>query len=81
MKKYHYYVGVKTAEGITLVTSRSPKDKSAEWDRDKIPLEMPRLVAEDLSWGLFLNGFPAFVIRSYFPLDRQPLPTEEKGKN
>ncbi len=76
MKKYYYYVGVKTSEGIMLVTSRNAKDKSAEWNRNKIPLEMPRLVAEDLSWGLFLNGFPAFVIRSYLALDKQPLPTE-----
>ena len=71
MKKYYYYVGVVTDTGIILVTSKDSQRRTAEWDTGKIPLEMSKLIAEDLSYGLFLNGNPAFVIRSHYPLDKQ----------
>ncbi|MBR1750258.1 MAG: hypothetical protein IJ740_05130 [Ruminococcus sp.] len=63
-----YYVGVINDDNtISLVTDI--KGKSAEWDKDKAPMDFSsKTKAADISNGLLANGFPALVIETRFRL-------------
>ena len=63
-----YYVGVVNDDNtLSLITKI--KGKSAEWDKDEVPMDFSsKTKAADISNGLLANGFPAFVIESKFKL-------------
>ena len=68
-QKYHYYIGVQNKDGMSFVTKIDNVNKTSYWDTDdEPPLEMGKTVAQDISWGLCLNGFNAVVVQSLFEI-------------
>lgn len=69
-KEKYYYVGViGSGNDLTLVTDI--KNKSAEWSRNKMPMDFPKARASDISEGLCANMIAAVVIESRFKLLKQ----------
>lgn len=75
-RKFYYYVGVVTHQGLSLVTKKDNGTKSCYWNNKEKPLAMPESVATDTAWGLNLNGFGAFVIKSHNELAGHFVATE-----
>jgi len=71
-KQNWYYVLVLTDNGPIFVTKVNYGNKTAEWDKLGKPLEMSKVKAEDLVFGLTMNFFTAFIVCSKFEVDRQP---------
>lgn len=67
-QKYHYYIGVQNKDGMSFVTKIDNASKTSYWNVDDEPLEMGKLIAQDISWGLCLNGYNAVVIQSLFEI-------------
>ena len=68
-KRSLYYVLVLTKNGQgKFVTSLDYSTKSAHWSLDEKPLAMSKTVAEDISFGLCLNFYPAVVVKSHFEI-------------
>lgn len=74
--KFYYYVGVVTHQGLSLVTKKDNGTKSCYWNEKEKPIAMPESVATDTAWGLNLNGFGAFVIKSHTELEGHFVATE-----
>lgn len=70
-KKYHYYVLVCTNYGAVFVTNVLPKN-TAEWDKEKAPMEFTKSYAEDIYIGLSANGFLAYLVTSKWEITNQP---------
>ena len=64
-KKNHYYVLVFTSTGPAYVTG-IPRRSYAEWDKNKEPYEMTKSMAEEVAYGLNLNGYAAQMVISPF---------------
>lgn len=67
-KKNFHYVLVFTDEGPVYVTSVDNATRTAWWEKDKEPTALPKYYAEDLVWGLGLNGHLAVLVTSKFEL-------------
>lgn len=76
-KQNWYYVLVMTDNGPIFVTKVNYSNKTAEWDKTGKPLEMSKVRAEDLTFGLTMNFFTAFIVCSKYELDRQPYRYED----
>lgn len=70
-KNYHYYIGVDTGDGITLVTNRDNVNKMMFWNENEKPMEFSKTIAEEDCDCMVANFIPAFVIRSAFPIEKQ----------
>jgi len=70
-QKNWYYVMVLTSEGPKFVTSLG-EGKTAYWDKLKAPKEFSKEWAEDLAFGLQVNGHMAYSVCMKFALDHQP---------
>lgn len=70
--KNHYYILVFTDNGPVYVTSVNYADKSAKWEKDKVPKEFSRSNAEDIVFGLCCNFFNAVVVTHKVEIDCQP---------
>ena len=69
-KKTYYYVLVMTNYGPVFVTK--VYRKTAEWQKDKAPLELSKEWANDIALGLTLNGYPAFVVAQPWEVEMHP---------
>lgn len=74
--KFYYYVGVVTHQGLSLVTKKDNGTKSCYWNEKEKPIAMPESVATDTAWGLNLNGYGAFVVKSHTELEGHFVATE-----
>ena len=54
-KTNHYYVLVFADNGPAYVTSVNYAEKSARWEKDKVPKEFSKSEAESLVFGLRCN--------------------------
>ena len=59
--KNHYYVLVLTSYGPVFVTN-IPERSYAKWDKTGKPMEFSRASAEDIAYGLNLNGYIAVMV-------------------
>ena len=66
-----YYVLVLTNGGPVFVT-KIGEGKTAYWDKNEKPKEFSKEWAEDLAFGLMVNGYTAFAVTNKFELDTQP---------
>ena len=66
-----YYVLVLTNQGPVFVT-KIGEHKTAYWDKNEKPKEFSKSWAEDLAFGLMVNGYSAFTVSNNFELDTQP---------
>lgn len=71
-KANHYYVLVFVDNGPAYVTSVNYADRSARWDKDKVPMEFSKSEAESLVFGLCCNFFNAVVVTRPVEIDCQP---------
>ncbi|MBQ7818605.1 MAG: hypothetical protein IJ341_02790 [Bacteroidales bacterium] len=67
----YYYVGVRTQNGLVLVTKKDNSTRTCEWDADAEPLQMTESVATDTALGLTLNYNTAVVIKSCWEIKTQ----------
>lgn len=70
-QKHWCYVLVMAPNGPAFVTSEGP-GRMAMWEKHKKPLEFSEKYAEGMVYGLNLNGFGAYLVKSQWELDRQP---------
>ncbi len=70
-KAYHYYVLVFTNHGPVFVTG-VPNRNYAEWHKDECPMEFSRSRAEDITYGLNLNGYSSATVVYPFEQKNQP---------
>ena len=75
-KKYAYYVGVMTNDGVKFVTEIMWNTKCAKWEAGKKALEMNMIVADDITFGLLMNFHYAFTVKVPFGIEFHN--TEEK---
>ena len=66
-----YYVLVLTNGGPVFVT-KIGEGKTAYWDENEKPKEFSKEWAEELAFGLMVNGYNAFAVTNRFELDTQP---------
>ena len=69
-KKNHYYVLVCTNHGPVFVTGIQSRSY-AEWDKLKAPMECPKWQAEEIAYGLNLNGYTAVMAVYPFEMTHQ----------
>lgn len=64
--KYKHYVAIIDDETFKLsfVTAMSNKDKIAYWTAGKPAMSMSKSSAEDLQFGLVVNGYRCLVIKA-----------------
>ena len=66
-----YYVLVLTQYGPVFVTGIG-EGKVAYWDKSKAPKEFGKAYAEDLAFGLQVNGYNAFAVVNRWEISNQP---------
>ena len=71
-KKNFYYVLVFTEGGPVYVTKVDNANKVSFWNKDEQPLELGKNYAEQLAWGLRLNGTHAVVVWHAYEIETQP---------
>lgn len=76
-KKNFYYVLVFTNNGPVYVTGVNNANKVSYWHKDKQPIDFSKQYAEDLAWGLRLNGTHAVVVWHAYEIETQPYNYEE----
>ena len=76
--KNHYYVLVFTNYGPVFVTD-IPERNYAKWDKLKEPCEFSKTSAEDIAYGLNLNGYTAAMVVYPFEMKNQ-LYVYDKGQ-
>ena len=79
--KYNYYIGVKTNDGIRLVTKINNRENMSYWKADEKPQKFTLSTAKDISWGLCINGFESFVITTLEEYEKQPFITVNDNVN
>lgn len=62
--KWNVYVGVITADGISVVTDIDNSTKAAYWKSGQKGKKFTLTTAKDLVFGLTVNGYSAFVIQT-----------------
>ena len=70
-QKYWYYVIVLTNQGPVFLTSIG-EGKTAYWNKDEQPKELSKEWAEDIAFGLTINGHSAFMVTTKYELTHQP---------
>lgn len=70
-KKYYYYVLVFTDGGPVYVTKLG-KEKTAYWNGEEKPMQLPMWKAEQICYGLNVNFYSSAVVKSPIELDCQP---------
>ena len=70
-KKNWYYVLVLTEHGPSFVTSIGD-GKTAYWNKSEKPKEFSQSWADDIAFGLQVNGYNAFMVCMRYELDHQP---------
>lgn len=71
-QKEYWYVLVAGNNGCVFVTDIDWNNKTAEWDKKKKPKELSKGWAQDLSFGLTMNGNPAFAVGNSWEITSQP---------
>ncbi len=66
-----HYILVLTNAGPTFVT-KIGEGKTAYWNKDEKPKEFSKSYAEDVAFGLTVNGYNAFHVSTKYELDNQP---------
>ena len=66
-----HYVLVLTNHGPVFVT-KIGEHKTAYWNDSEKPKEFSKEWAEDLAFGLTVNGYCAFAVTTRYELDNQP---------
>lgn len=69
--KNHYYVLVFTDNGAKFVTGFA-EHHTALFESDKTPKEMSKKMADEVNYGLNLNGFNAVTASSPWEIGNQP---------
>lgn len=69
--KYFYYVVVQSEGQAKFVTKINNATKTALWEKDGKPLAIAKSYAEDLAFCLNLNGYPTFILQSYYEIENQ----------
>lgn len=69
--KNYYYVIVMTDKGAVFVTAILDH-KVAEWDKRKKPISFSKSYAEDLAFGLTVNGYIAYAVSTRYEVKNQP---------
>lgn len=77
-RKKHYYVLVLTDEGPVFMTQINRDNKTVEYKQNQPPLEVTKIVAEDIAMGLRANLICAFAVTSTVSMLKQ-LFKYEKG--
>lgn len=62
--KYKHYVALVYSRSITWVTRVSNQSRTAYWEDNKPAREFTMHEAQDLVYGLCVNGYPAMVIKA-----------------
>lgn len=73
----HYYILVFTDGGPVYVTKVDHTSKTSFWDCHQTPKEFSKSVAEDISYGLLLNGYLSVVAESPCEITSQPYRYDE----
>lgn len=76
--KYFYYVVVQSEQQAKFITQINNKDKTCFWEKDKKPLAISKSYAEDLAYCLNINGYPTFILTSYYEIENQIFLREDK---
>jgi len=71
-QKYYYYVLVFTNDGPVYVTGIENATKWAHFDKSEKPMEFSSSYAEDLAFGLTVNGNSAVSVKSRYEINHQP---------
>ena len=71
-----HYVLVITDNGPIFVTGVG-EHKTAYWNKDEKPKDFSSRYADDMAFGLTLNGYLAYHVVNHFELDQQPYNYEE----
>ena len=71
-KKNYWYVLVLTETGPVFVTKVNNSNKTAEWNREDLPLELGEFSAKDIAMGLMCNMTTAFAVTNFYELENQP---------
>lgn len=66
-----YYILVLTNDGPTFVT-KIGEGKMAFWNKENKPLEFSKSHAEDVAFGLAVNGYTAYCVQTKYELTHQP---------
>ena len=69
--KNYFYVLVLTDHGAVFVTGTGAHH-TAFWDCKKAPLHFSKTYAEEMAWGLRLNGHTAYMVTVPYELENQP---------
>lgn len=69
-KKNYWYILVLTETGPAFVTSMN--GSTCMWEKDKVPVEYGRQIAEETAWALRLNGYVAYAVSITYELGSQP---------
>ena len=69
-KKNYWYILVLTETGPAFVTGM--EGSMAYWEKDKVPVEYGRQIAEETAWALRLNGHVAYAVSITHELGSQP---------
>lgn len=67
-RKFYYYVGVQTNDGMRFVTKINNSNRMSYWNLNEKPLEMTQMLATDIAEGLCMNCTTAVVVKSFFEL-------------
>lgn len=70
-KKNYWYVLVLTDEGPVFVTGFG-EHHTAFWNAEKMPESMSATHAEEVSFGLRVNGTQAYAVKMPYELEFQP---------
>lgn len=73
-KNYWYVIVIDRFGKAKFVTSINNQCKYASWADDNKPMEFTRSGAEDLVFGLRVNGFEAFSVCHPMKIDEQITP-------
>ena len=66
-----YYILVLTNQGPVFVTKLG-EGKTAFWNCEETPKEFSKEWAEDVAFGLAVNGYTAYAVCTRYELDHQP---------
>lgn len=61
--KYKYYVGIINSRKVSYVTEVNNSTRTAKWTEGERAMAMGMHQAENLVFGLCVNGYPATVLK------------------
>lgn len=70
-EKEHWYVLVMGNNGCVFVTDVH-EHNTAEWNKKEVPKEFGKDYANQMAFGLTINGWLAFAVRTTYEVKNQP---------